>query len=228
MKIPIIINNRNLLSWPSQMVEMCKTFDEVGDIIIVDNGSTYEPLLEWYKTNPCEIIFTENHGQGSPWIINLPQRLEAKYYVVSDPDLDLIDTPKDCLLYLKEKMEKYQDYSKIGLSLINWQVPETSPYHHFLKTWSIVNWDKKSVFDGLLTNQLVDTTFAIYNKKKPPNSGKNCTTNFPYSARHIPWEITSDTIKKLKEVNYEFFYYLKHATGASSYKNFIGFSNFYE
>jgi GT2 family glycosyltransferase len=57
-KIPIIIMNFNLLTWPNQMVEDIKKFDNVGDIIIFDNGSTYEPLLEWYSTKPCEIIKT--------------------------------------------------------------------------------------------------------------------------------------------------------------------------
>jgi glycosyltransferase involved in cell wall biosynthesis len=228
MKTPIIINNRNLLTWPSKMVEDCQKFDDVGDIIIVDNGSTYEPLLEWYKTNPCEIIYTENYGQSCPWIIGLPQKIGSEFYVVTDPDLDLSQTPKDCLNFIKEKLLKYDDYSKIGLSLYNWEVPENSPYHHFLKTWSIVNWDSNSVVDGLLTSQPIDTTFGMYNINKGPNSGKNCTTYLPYSARHIPWELTNDVIRDMKNKNYEYYYYLSHATSASSIKNYIGFKNNYE
>ena len=50
MSIPIIINNRNLLTWPKAMVERISRYEGVGDIIIVDNGSTYEPLLDWYAT----------------------------------------------------------------------------------------------------------------------------------------------------------------------------------
>jgi hypothetical protein len=226
MKIPIIINNRNLLTWPSKMVEDCKNFDNVGEIIIVDNQSTYEPLLEWYKTNPCEIIYSENNGQSCPWIINLPQKLGSKYYVVTDPDLDLSQTPKDCLNFIQEKLEKYDEYSKIGLSLHNWEVSEDSPYHSFLKTWASFNWDSTSVVDGLLTNQLIDTTFGMYNLDKGPHSGKNCAAFSPYSARHIPWEITIDVIKDMKNKYFEYFYYLSNATDASSYKNFIGFKNF--
>lgn len=228
MKIPIIINNRNLLTLPSKMVDVCKTFDDVGDVIIVDNNSTYEPLLEWYKTNPCEIVYSENNGQSCPWIINLHQKLGAKYYVVTDPDLDLSQTPKDCLLFIKDKMEKYQDYSKIGLSLYNWQVPENSPYHHFLKTWAIVNWDENSVSDGLLVNQLIDTTFGMYDIDKSRNSGKNCATYLPYSARHVPWEMTNDVIMDMKEKDFEYFYYLSSATSASSFKQFVGFNNYNE
>jgi len=228
MKIPIIINNRNLLEWPSKMVEDCQKFDDAGDIIIVDNDSTYEPLLEWYRTKPCEIIFTKNYGQSCPWYINLPEKLGAEFYIVTDPDLDLSKTPKDCLNFIKEKFLKYDEYSKIGLSLYNWEVSENSPYVHHLKNWSIVAWDPNSVVDGLLTNQIFDTTFGMYNINKGPHSGKNCSTNLPYSARHIPWEITNDVIKDLKNKNYEFFYYLSHATNASSIKNFIGFKNDYE
>ncbi len=49
MKIPIIINNFNLLTWPSKMLDVCKTFEDVGDLIIIDNNSTYEPLLVYPK-----------------------------------------------------------------------------------------------------------------------------------------------------------------------------------
>lgn len=226
MKIPIIINNRNLLTWPSKMLDACKTFEDVGEIIIVDNDSTYEPLIEWYKTNPCEIIYSKNNGQSCPWIINLPNKLGCKYYVVTDPDLDLTDTPKDSLIYIREKMQKYQEYSKIGLSLSNWQVSQNSPYYHHLKTWAIVNWDENSITDGLLVNQIFDTTFGLYDLDKNIHTYKNCSTNTPYSAKHIPWEITNDTISDLKNKNYEYFYYLSNATSASSYKAFIGFNNF--
>ena len=227
-KIPVIINNRNLITWPSKMVEMCKTFEGVGEIIIVDNESTYEPLLDWYDTKPCEIVYTQNYGQSCPWIINLPNKIGCDFYVVTDPDLDLSQTPKDCLLFLKDKMEKYEDYSKIGLSLSNWQVQVNSPYLHHLKSWASTAWDPNSIQDGLLLNQIFDTTFGIYNLNKNPHSGKNCSTNLPYSARHIPWEITNEELNNLKEINYEYFFYLKNATGASSYKNFVSFNSRYE
>ena len=54
MGIPVIINNRNLLTWPKAMVRDLSKWEGIGDIYIVDNGSTYEPLLEWYATNPCK------------------------------------------------------------------------------------------------------------------------------------------------------------------------------
>ena len=86
MKIPVIINNRNLLTWTKSMVEKIKTYDNVGDVIIIDNKSTYEPLLEWYKTNPCEIVYCDNLGHYGAWNSGIVNKLNCEYYVVSPSD----------------------------------------------------------------------------------------------------------------------------------------------
>jgi glycosyltransferase involved in cell wall biosynthesis len=223
MKIQVVIINRNLLTWPSKMVEDLKTFENIGDIIIVDNESTYEPLLEWYKTKPCEVVFSPvNYGQSAPWNLDLHKERNFYFYVVSDPDMDLSETPKDCLVHLVDKMEKHLEFDRIGLGLSNHKVPESSPYHHWLKSWVERTTEPNSIIDGLLTKQPVDTTFCMYNINRH-FSGPSCSTQAPYTARHIPWEITKDEIHNLKEQNYEFYYYLKNATASASYKSFISF-----
>jgi hypothetical protein len=221
MKIPIIINNRNLFTWPKKMFEDLSKFEDVGDIIIVDNNSTYEPLLEWYLTKPCEIIYSDNLGQISPWVNNIPEKRQYQYYVVTDPDLDLSETPKNSLNYLLEKVQNHKKFSKIGLSLCNYNVSVDSPYHYFLKTWSYHNWDLNDLEDGLLMKQPIDTTFALYDIKRP-RAGESCSAYTPYSAKHIPWEFTNEQLNNLEFENFEFFYYLKHATNASSFKFFTG------
>jgi hypothetical protein len=222
MNIPVIINNRDLFTWPKKMVEDLSKFDNIGDIIIVDNESTYEPLLEWYLTKPCEIFYSKNLGEASPWKNKIPEKKDYNFYVVTDSDLDLSETPKDCLMYIFEKLKNHKEYSKIGLSLCNYNVSDNSPYHHFLKMWAENKWNINDVEDGLLIKQDVDTTFALYDIKRH-SAGPSCSTNFPYSAKHVPWEITWDVIRDMKNKNYEFYYYLKNAGYASSYKRFIDF-----
>lgn len=227
MKIPVVIINRDLLTWPSKMVEDLKTFDNIGDIIIVDNQSTYEPLLEWYKTNPCEIIYSPvNYGQSVPWDLKLHHERSFNYYVVTDPDMDLSETPKDSLTYLVQKMEEHPEYDRIGLTLSNYDLPEDSPYHFHVKTWQERSVPEDSIKNGLLTKQIFDTTFGMYNITRH-FSGTSCCTQLPYGVKHIPWNITKDEIQNLKEKNYEFYYYLKNATSSASYKNFISFSKIY-
>lgn len=225
-KIPIIINNCNLLTWPKQMVEDIKTFDNVGDIIIFDNNSTYEPLLEWYATNPCEVIRSQtNYGQYGPWMENIPHKRGYEYYVVTDPDLGLSETPKDCLNVLLEKLKKHTQFDRIGLSISNIinRVPDT-PYYYWLEHISYQYWDLSKLKDDLLMGHIVDTTFALYdiNRNK---SGPSCSINYPYSMRHLPWEFSNYEIDNLKEINFEYYYYLDNANYASSLKRFIDFEN---
>lgn len=55
MNLTVVINNRNRLSTTKKMVaDLLKR--GTTNIIIIDNESTYIPLLEWYKTLPTNII----------------------------------------------------------------------------------------------------------------------------------------------------------------------------
>ena len=58
-EIPIIINNFNRLS---TLKELLTSLEQRGynNIHILDNASTYPPLLAYYKTCPYEVIFLRN------------------------------------------------------------------------------------------------------------------------------------------------------------------------
>jgi glycosyltransferase involved in cell wall biosynthesis len=46
----VIINNRNRLTTTKNMVEHLLRLNPNQEIIILDNESTYQPLIDWYKT----------------------------------------------------------------------------------------------------------------------------------------------------------------------------------
>lgn len=95
MRVPVIINNYNLLTWPKEMVNRLKQWENIGEIIIVDNASDYEPLLEWYDTSPCTVIRLEsNMGHKAPWDSGVVSGLGTSVYAITDPDLDLSSTSK--------------------------------------------------------------------------------------------------------------------------------------
>ena len=158
--------NFNQLTWPKQMIEDLKTFDNVGEIFIFDNCSDYEPLLEWYSTKPCEIVYSDfNRGHCGPWDFGLINNLNSEYYVVTDPDMGLSETPKDCLNVLKDKLEFHKEFDRIGLSIIDFADPiKNVPHYNWLRHIYHEFWDEKKREDGLLKGHLVDTTFAMYNK----------------------------------------------------------------
>ncbi len=115
-QVPIIINNRNIFGWCRDMVEYLKRIPDTR-VIVLDNQSSYKPLLAYYDTHPCEIVrLPSNMGKLAPWKSGLVDKLGGEYYVVTDPDLDLSGVPLDVLDVLRAGMEKYE-VCKAGLSL---------------------------------------------------------------------------------------------------------------
>ena len=212
--IPVIINNRDLLTWPKAMVDKIKTLDGVGDIIIIDNGSTYQPLLDWYDTKPCEIIKVGNMGHTAPWGCGLVDKLGVPY-VVTDPDLGIDDLPSDTLIVLNNKLNESTHLNKVGLKL-DWEsITDRSPYYNHLQSYDKSRWETSNIENGIYTDVHIDTTFALYNVKHYFVGGGSLTA--PYIAKHYPWELTEED----RNNNDEFSYYIKNASSASSYKVYL-------
>jgi len=56
-KIPVIITNFNLYTWPKAMVKKLMRMPGVGPILIVDNDSTYGPTLcSMAGPNPAAVV----------------------------------------------------------------------------------------------------------------------------------------------------------------------------
>ena len=215
-KVTVIINNRDLLSWPKKMCEDISKMSHLQEIILIDNGSSNRKLLQWYKECPYKVVFLDNIGHTAPWDSGLINFIQTDFYVVTDPDLDLSQIPDDALLHLMNILKSHPELGKVGFSLLTDDIPENSPY------FDHVNKYEKSLQGTLTTentfiNAPVDTTFALYDRRIL-NEYKICgaRTLFPYIAKHIPWHIT--------KADDEFKYYLEHANGSSSsYKWFTGF-----
>src|SRR5258707_252766 len=112
--VTVIINNCNLLTWPRAMVAQIESFPSLAQILIVDNGSTYPPLLDWYAEAPHEVVRLANIGHKAPWMPEVRARVKTRYYAVTDPDLDLAETPRDCLEHLRACLERYPEAGKVG------------------------------------------------------------------------------------------------------------------
>lgn len=214
MSIPVIINNRDLLTWPKAMVERISRYEGVGDIIIVDNDSSYSPLLEWYNTNPCKIVRCSNLGHAGAWISGTVAKLGSSVYVVTDGDLGLDDTPDNTLLHLKDILTTISP-DKVGLGL-NWEiVEEKSPYYNRLNLYEKGRWESSRVINNVYMDVAIDTTFAMYNSSLYFIGG--ASTPSPYIARHYPWELSIEEIRS----NPEFKYYLDRASHSCSYKKVV-------
>ena len=211
--VTVVLNNRDLLTWPRAMVGAIEKFEGLADIVILDNGSTYEPLLDWYATLPHTVVRLPNLGHTAPWSEEGRAHIKTRFYVVSDPDLGLEDTPRDCLLHLQDCLARYQRAGKIGLALRIDDVPPESRYYAHVNRLEKSYW-QMPLFEGGVRPAPVDTTFALYDRKLMHRymigGGR---TDHPYTARHLPWSVIKP--------DPEFRYYLEHADPAfSGYKKY--------
>lgn len=205
----IIMFNR--LTWPKMMAEYLS--DTGCQVILIDNCSTYPPLLEWYQKCPYKVYrFHENHGHLVLWNSGLINEFDEQYYAVTDPDLDLSEVPKDYWDVLMKSLLKNSDITKCGLSLRIDDLPDNKFTEKIIEN-EIPYWNGPKTEDGF-TLAGVDTTFAVYdrNRMKGECQFYKCLRSpFPYTARHLPWYLTSQSI------DFEELYYMQNATNVSTF-----------
>jgi hypothetical protein len=202
--IPIFIISRDRLNPLSLLLNRLKG----QDITIIDNASTYEPLLDFYKAcNDCKIIrLKENHGYLAPWTQDLIPKNTP--YIVTDPDVIPVDhCPEDFIEFLYDVLLHHRDKLKIGLGLKIDDIPDSYKFKNEVLVWEGQFWHNPiGIFMGVQLYQApLDTTFAIYKPNTTHALTPSLRTGEPYVARHTPWYSNSDHPTE------EEIYYKEHA-----------------
>lgn len=191
-KIPVVINNRNRFTTTKKMVDKLLSLNDDENIIILDNGSEYPPLLQWYEELMCShitrkrvhIMYLPNLGHLALWEIEL-QKYLGDYFVYTDSDLELNnDFPKEWkTIMLNTMFETNVDKISLGIKI------DDLPDHYLFKDQVIKNesrwWQNQFKRDYYFAD--TDTTFSLL-KNKGDNqyqSVRICTNNM--LCRHIPW-----------------------------------------
>lgn len=203
---PVYINVRNRLApLPGLLRDIARLG---GKPVIVDNDSTYPPLLAFYATNPFEIVFLrQNLGVRAVWMAGLALR-EPGYYAVTDGDLDLSRVPDDGLAYLTRGFQAHPTVTKAGFSLELGDLPDNEitrkVRNHEAQFWT------EPLGDGFYRAS-VDTTFALYHTRRDVNQAffAAVRSDRPYTARHLPWY--EDVLSPSEEE----MYYQAHASSES-------------
>lgn len=228
--IPVIINNFNRLDCLKILINWLRNLDDPVSIIILDNNSTYPPLLQFYKslknTNINLIMLKKNRGTKE--ILSLAKSLHTTdKFVITDPDLiPYHTTPKDILSKMKEVLDTYNKFNHVGASLEINDLPDYYPLKETVIEWESQFWESR--LNNKLFIATVDTTFAMY------RSGSNVRKTIPalrldrpYTFKHIDWYIDPNFI------NQENRYYLStcnnYATWSTRLKEeFSDFSNMFQ
>lgn len=201
--IPIYFVNRNRLESLRKMIDWL-----VGagfrNIKILDNGSTFPPLIEYYQALPStvEVIrLQENLGPWAFWKLGLHRQV-ASDYIVSDSDLvPAVHCPEDLIIFLKEVLIKHPSILKVGAGL---NLKNVSPHYSLgehVQNWEQQFWHKP--VGRCLFSAGVDTTFALYRKGSDftNDASRNLRTGFPYLLEHTPWLVDDRSLPE-EEIYY--------------------------
>ena len=210
--IPIIINNKNRYTY---LLKLVNYLEDRGycNIYIIDNNSTYPPLLEYYRITKHKVFkLKRNYGYLALWKSLIFLNFIRSYYVYTDSDvLPIEDCPNDFLSYFLNILQNDISIKKIGFSLKYDDLPDS----YNLKS-KVIEWESKfytKPISDFLFDSVIDTTFALY---RPFSGGgaklnnKSYRTGYPYQAYHLPWYENSNNL------NEEQIYYYKN----SNYKTF--------
>jgi hypothetical protein len=213
--IPIIINNRNRLTYLKMLVD---ALEKRGykNIYIIDNASTYQPLLDYYQNLKYKIFYLKkNAGFLALWKTKIYKLFIRDFYVYTDSDVVPIDEcPDDFLAVFKKAMEHEKELYKVGFSLKIDDLPD-----YYLDKYKVIKWESKfhkNKISDLFYRATIDTTFALYHpwyKGGARNRIKMYRSAYPYEARHLPWYIDST------DISYEDRYYIIHASQPTHWSN---------
>lgn len=212
--VPVIINNFNRLSIGFRdLIDWLRRAGQ-RSIAVIDNNSTYEPLLRFYDSPFMDgiqlIRLSENLGHEAIWKLGLHKRADGLPFIYTDPDI--LPDPQ-CPLDLVRKMcEVFERYfpCKVGPSIRIDDLPEHYAFRNHMRFCESDYWQRKYA-EGDCWNAPIDTVFAIYASEYGrwplAESGgvPHVRLDFPYVVRHIPWY--SDTANPSEEEKY----YLAHA-----------------
>jgi hypothetical protein len=187
--IPVIVNCRNRLTTTRKLCEQIAALDNAYPIIL-DNASTWEPLVEWLNDCPFEVIrLTENIGHHAPWTAKLVDRPNDGFYCVTDCDLDLEGIPADLMEVLQVPLKSFRGpVIKSGVAL---RIDDLPPWQTQVREWESRFWRQRA--DGFRYWAPIDTTLAMYRSHTPVRIATKVAgvravrAGGDYTARHTPW-----------------------------------------
>jgi Glycosyl transferase family 2 len=207
-EIPIIIISFNQLQYLKRLIDFLKNFN-YNNIVIIDNNSTYEPLLEYF--NEIESVvkihrLKQNYGHLVFWKVKeLFEKYSKGYYVVTDADINpVVECPEDFLLKFKYILDNDFKFNKVGFSLKIDDIPLTNLNRDKIIKWESRFWDKKTSEGNFIAK--IDTTFALYKpsyKYDIDNFMMAIRTKYPIQAIHGGWYIDNKNLSKEQDFYYK-------------------------
>lgn len=213
-EIPIIINNFNRLTFPLELIEFLENCG-FTNIVILDNNSSYPPLLKFYETCKYKVIRQkQNLGHLAFWKSGLYNKYKWNYFVYTDSDVVPVpECPKDFIEYFRRILSSNYRLDKIGFGIKIDDLPDSFSLKNKIVDYEKHYWER-AVMPNLYEAP-IDTTFALYKPLSKLERGESYTlaawrTGSPYLIRHLPWYINSGNLSEEER------YYIQTCNSSSS------------
>lgn len=188
--IPVLILCYNQLTFLKNMVAQVEKYTK--DIIVIDNCSTYKPLLDYYAEEFSYTLLAQKENFGhliyrSPLI----KKLTGEVYLLTDPDLQLHPHLPDNFIEKLFAISLHFQAIRVGFALkIDSENLREGKffYGHSIHEWEQRFWQYKIPYpedpDMELYEGLIDTTFCLVNRRF---SNRHIRVAKDYTCVHIPW-----------------------------------------
>jgi hypothetical protein len=206
--IPVFIICRDRVEPLRKLVSWCED-EGLTNIILLDNASSYSPLLKYYSQTPYEVVHLgANMGHTSPWDSGAVTTYATdKPFIVTDPDIIPDANAHGAVELFCKLLTEHPERTKAGFGLKIDDLPDS----YALKS-QVLAWEKQfwvSTVEADVYDAEIDTTFAVYRQDTPYTLGPGLRTGGRFIARHEPWYMNS------KKPSAEMKYYREHANKLS-------------
>lgn len=213
--VPVIVNSRDRLGCLKQLLEWLLGAG-YRRIYILDNDSSYKPLLEYYKfmeqDTRVEVVRLPNMGHTALWEADILHKLGIDgMFVYTDSDVvPVAACPHDVVRQLAELLVRYPDIDKAGLGLVTADITlDCENVREYEAKFYHIPLEKDVWFAH------VDTTFALYRPRCPYRIMKSIRTTGDMMARHLPWYLDKNNLPEDER------YYVEHANASSTTAGYL-------
>ena len=166
--VPLIINSFNICTYVRNMVDKFRGFG-FRNIIIIDNGSSYPVLMEYYKElqeTGCALVLYYNNNFGPRYFhcSGIYKMLGPIPHIYSDPDCGLEFIADNFVTRLLELSVKYK-CAKVGCALtlptLDNAKKDVASNLEEANSWEKQFWQKP--LEDSIYEAIIDTTFHLFN-----------------------------------------------------------------
>jgi hypothetical protein len=195
----VVINNRDRLTTTKKLVEDLLERN-TEEIWIIDNDSTYPPLLAWYEIVPEQVKVLRYHNGGhlALWTLGVIKDIKEEWVFYTDSDIELNpNMPVDYQRLMLEAAEQY-GYDKVGCALAINDIPKDYWLYDQVQRNEYRWWSNPIATDVYVAH--TDTTFNL-NRKVDQFDSIRLAGDF--TCKHKPWYLDINNLDEEEQYYYD-------------------------